>query len=113
MQEAAACGFEGVEGSGVFLVATPGEVGGVDDNPGVVKGLLAGVWSCLDDDDSSLLASLAAWSNQLRISATGVFGRVSVPILSNLADLGESILGSARSFSVAHNCSFRETWPRP
>jgi hypothetical protein len=36
-------GFDGVDGSAVFSVENPGEVGGVEESPGVVKGLLAGV----------------------------------------------------------------------
>ena len=71
-------GRGGVDGKRNFSADASGEVGGVEANPGVVKGLLAGVYGRLD------VALLAPASNRERISATGVFGLVMVPILTSL-----------------------------
>jgi hypothetical protein len=71
----------GVLGAGMFA-SVSGDVGAVESNPGVVKGLLEGV-RAVCNDVWALLALLAARSNQSRRSLTGVLGLVSVPIRSS------------------------------
>jgi hypothetical protein len=83
MRLCAPTAFVGVIGCWIFIADNPGDVGGVEDKPGVVKGLLTGVYMALDED-LPLLTSLAVRLNHSRISATGVLGLVTVPILSTV-----------------------------